>query len=124
MALDTADKKQQAEDLARLANARLHKILDAEHYEENKDLSGKTYRHRNSFSSPEKPRDSWWLYTKVLSVDAAGMLKTFVFEIEKYGYHKVGTHQHIYVVYGVEISAAKFNKAWRDFQKSVASMKP
>lgn len=124
MTLATTEEKQHAEKVARLANERLHKIRDAERLEENKHLAGKTFRGRNSFSCPEKPSDYWWHYTKIQSVDAAGMLTMFSFQIDRYGQHDVKVEKHRYSVYGDPISTAKFNKAWRAFQNSVAKMKP
>jgi hypothetical protein len=120
----TIDAKQQAEAAARKANQRLSQIRDAERYEENKHLAGKTFRSRNSFSCPEKPSDYWWYYSRVQSVDKAGMLTVFTFQIDRYGRHEVKVEKHIYSVYGNQIDPMAFNKAWRDFQKKIAKMAP
>lgn len=120
----TIEEKENAEKAARLANERLHKIRDAERRDENKHLAGKAFRMRNSFSCPEKPSDYWWYYSKVQSVDSAGMLTVFTFQIDRYGSHDVKVEKHVYSVYGDSISLAQFNKAWRSFQQSIAKMKP
>jgi hypothetical protein len=40
---------------------------------------------RNNYSCPEKPSDYWWLYTRVVSANKNGNLKTLRFEVDKDG---------------------------------------
>ncbi len=122
--LATAEAKQEAETAARKANQRISQIRDAERYEENKHLAGKAFRTRNSFSCPEKPSDYWWHYSLVQSVDKAGMLTVFSFQVDRYGRHEVKVDKHIYSVHGDPMSQAKFIEAWRAFQKKIAGMRP
>lgn len=121
----TETDKLEAEKRAREANALLHKIRDAERLAENKGLLGKTFRMRNDYSCPEKPSDYWWVYAKVQKVGRDGMLTVLRFDTDKYGAMQVQVerYQH-HMAYYTEITPAAFNKAWRAFQKKVASTKP
>ena|ERR1700728_1930252 len=125
LAVTTAEKEK-AEAEARRANQRLHAIRDAERREENKGLVGKTFRWRNCYSCPEKPSDYWWLYAKVQSMDGAGMLTAFTFQIDKYGQHEMKINRYSFNMGGGyrPIPAVQFNKAWRAFQKRIATAKP
>lgn len=116
---------EQAERAARLANARLTAIRDAERYAENKGLLGKTFKLRNCYSCPEKPSDYWPLYIKVQEIDKAGMLTMFQFEADKFGRISIRLDRYRYDVMGAtEISAPEFNKAWRALQSKIAKTTP
>lgn len=124
MATKTLDKAD-AERLAREANQRLHAIRDAERYDENKGLLGKTFKCRNNYSCPKKPSDYWWHYVKVQKVDDAGMLTVFMFETDMYGKTSTGIYEHRCQLNDyTPCPTAEFNKAWRTFQKRIETMEP
>lgn len=117
--------KAEAEREAMVANQRLHAIRDAERFEENKGLLGKTFKFKNHYSCPEKPSDYWWQYVKVTAVDDAGMLSLFVFETNKFGGVTIQTEDHrFHVQYYTSCPKAQFDKAWRALQRKIAKTKP
>lgn len=125
MTVATKTEKEAAEKLARQANQRLHAIRDAERFVENKHLVGWHLKTQNNYSCPEKPSDRWWLYAKVQKIDKAGMITLFMFETDKYGHTTTRTDEYRYQVDGyTKIPAREFDKAWRSFQKKIATIEP
>lgn len=124
--MDAALTKDELKQQEREINRRLHAIRDAERFEENKGLVGKTYRYRNNYSCPEKPSDYWWLYAKVQKIDKHGHLTVFEFQTDKHGTVTTRTDDYrMHMRDGYQpIPVAKFNKAWRDLQRKIAATKP
>jgi hypothetical protein len=107
-------------------NNRIWAIEGKRRAAEHANFLGKCFKYRNSYSCPQGDKDRWWLYAKVISVDARGEVKAFQFQTDKYGKLAIEASYRITHSLGgyIPITAGEFNKAWRAVQKRVAGWQP
>jgi hypothetical protein len=95
--------------------AEAKELEDAECRAINVPHVGKFYRYCES--------ENWYIYTVITSVNDAGMLCGWSFEINPGAKITVAPNELLYSLDGYkEITAEQFYKAWRKLQKRVAEM--
>lgn len=111
--------KEQARKIA----DKIGKIEDAERYEQNKELEGRTFKFRNCYSCSEKPSDYWWLYTKVTKV-TRDHIHVHQFQTDKYGEITISLdktyYRHVPLHDRTEIKPAEFERQWKAMKKRIA----
>lgn len=107
------------------------KEIIKEHFPEFQRMIGKCFKIRNSYSCPEKPSDSWFLYVRITDIKEKDLYVAssgeclcsysgFSFQTDKYGSVKIDTKDSGYVhSLGEEIPELEFEKAWNKMIKKI-----
>lgn len=126
-------KEQLQKQLDAIAKQEQKEMIE-KHYPEFKDFEGRHFKTKNNYSSPEKPSDYWWLYTKVLTIKPediydtgingiASHFKGYSFQTTKYGNVEIEKNKQGYIhSLGQEITEKEFIEAWNKLMSTLDNL--
>lgn len=103
------------------ARTTLYNIESKEEENRNKNLVGKFFKFKNSFSCPKTDEDYWWLYIKIVKVDGS-YLKCIQFQKDIYNKIKIVYNKTIPYcanMFKIEISEEEGLNAWQEIHNGV-----
>jgi hypothetical protein len=104
------------------AYKKLHAIENENSKKNLKKLVGKCFKYKNSYSSPEKESDYWYLYRKVLRIaDEHPFIVSFDFQTDKDGKISIEPEERssTHLPGMVEIDGVEFWQEWCEVLKKV-----
>lgn len=131
------EKEELLQQLAEIENQERKQLIKAE-YPKFKQLIGKCFKFKNSYSCPVKKSDYWYAYSKIVSIrpddlylggisgnEVLSRCKTITFQKNIYGSISINPNNYDTYVHciGEEISIDEFNKEFDNIVNIVNGLK-
>ena len=102
----------------------IHEIEHKEFVKEKRDIVGKCFKFKNSYSCPETEADYWWAYKRITGLDkSANCFTSFSFEIDRDGNCSTNVRAFDMLSEWKPCTEEEYLQAWLEFKHTINNIK-